>query len=95
MIMALALNNVEFVELLLEYGVSIGSILTKEVVEFLYGYRALDKSSPMRYLHLPEVCSTEIAVAECRMDQSRSDRFRNMHSANWTEDFKLKVLAIA
>ena len=50
LIMALAMNNVEFVELLLDYGVSISTILTKDVIEFLYGYRSYDKSSPMRYL---------------------------------------------
>ena len=37
--MALALNNVPFVRLLIEYGVSIRSLLTKQVLEILYGYR--------------------------------------------------------
>ena len=39
MIMALARDNVEFVKLLLDYGVSISSFLTNEVLEFLHGYR--------------------------------------------------------
>ena len=41
MIMALARDNVEFVKLLLDYGVSISSFLTNEVLEFLHGYRSV------------------------------------------------------
>ena len=37
--MALALNNVPFVRLLIEHGVSIRSLLTQQVLEILYGYR--------------------------------------------------------
>ena len=48
-LMALAMNNVEFVRLILEYGVSINSFLTNEVLEFLYGFRSYDKGSPLRY----------------------------------------------
>ena len=47
--MALAMDNVDFVKLLLEYGVNISSFLTNEVLEFLHGYRSYDKSSPLRY----------------------------------------------
>lgn len=47
--MALAMDNVEFVKLLLEYGVSISSFLTNEVLEFLHGYRSYNKNSPLRY----------------------------------------------
>lgn len=47
--MALAMNNVDFVELLMEYGVCISLFLTNELMEFLYGFRSYDKSSPLRY----------------------------------------------
>lgn len=49
MIMALAMNNVSFVELLMEYGVCLGLFLTTELMEFLYGFRSYNKSSPLRY----------------------------------------------
>ena len=40
MIMALALNRTKLVKLLLDYGVSIKSLLTKQVLEFLYWFCA-------------------------------------------------------
>ena len=48
LIMALALNNVPFVRLLIEYGVSIRSLLTKEVLEILYGYRWHDRPTALK-----------------------------------------------
>ena len=36
--MAIAMNRVDFVNLFLSYGISIQSILTPQVLEFLYGY---------------------------------------------------------
>lgn len=48
MIMSLAMNNVEFVEILMEYGVCISAFLTEELMNFLYGFRSYDKSSPLR-----------------------------------------------
>ena len=49
MVQALAMDNVDFVQLLLEYGVTIGSFLTNEILEFLYGYRSYDSFSPIRW----------------------------------------------
>ena len=50
-IMALALDRVAFLELLLNYGVSVQSFLKKNLLEFLYGYRALVRTncSTMKY----------------------------------------------
>ena len=50
-IMALALDCVTILELLLNYGVSVQSILNKNLLEFLYGYRALVQTncSTMKY----------------------------------------------
>lgn len=47
-IMALALNRVEFLELLLYYCVSVKGILTKPVLEFLYGYASFKYQSPIK-----------------------------------------------
>ena len=49
--MALALNRVAFLELLLNYGVSVQSILTQNVLQFLYGYVATVRTncSPIKY----------------------------------------------
>ena len=49
--MALALDRVAFLELLLNYGVSVQSILNKNLLEFFYGYRALVRTncSTMKY----------------------------------------------
>ena len=49
--MALALDRVAFLELLLNYGVSVQSILNKNLLGFLYGYRALVRTncSTMKY----------------------------------------------
>lgn len=44
MIMSLALDRVNFVRLFLRYGVSIETILSNDVLEFLYGYAA--RASP-------------------------------------------------
>ena len=46
--MALALNRVEFLELLLYYCVSVNAILTKPVLEFLYGYASYKYQSPIK-----------------------------------------------
>lgn len=46
--MALALNRVEFLELLLYYCVSVKGILTKPVLEFLYGYASFKYQSPIK-----------------------------------------------
>ena len=49
--MALALNRVKFLELLLNYGISIQSILTQNFLQFLYGYVAIVRNncSPIKY----------------------------------------------
>ena len=49
--MALALNRVAFLELLLNYGVSVQSILTENFLQFLYGYVAIIRTncSPIKY----------------------------------------------
>ena len=49
--MALALDRVQFLKLLLNYGVSVQSILTQNLLEFLYGYVTIVRtnSSPMKY----------------------------------------------
>ena len=49
--MALALDRVAFLELLLNYGVSVQSILNQNLLEFLYGYVALVRKnwSTMKY----------------------------------------------
>ena len=47
--MALALGRVDFVKLLLDQGVSIHSILTNEVLQFLYGYQSYMDNSTLRY----------------------------------------------
>ena len=48
-IMALARGSVNFVRLLLfDYGVSIHTILTPSVLEFLYGYQSHEKNFPFR-----------------------------------------------
>ena len=47
-IMALALNHVGFLELLLNYYVSVSSILTKPLLEFLYGYASRINLSPIK-----------------------------------------------
>ena len=39
MIVALAMNRVDFVKLFLSYGISIQTLLTVDILEFLYGYR--------------------------------------------------------
>ena len=46
-IMALALNRVEFLELLLHYCISLKSIIKKPVLEFLYGYASYKYQSPI------------------------------------------------
>ncbi|XP_065684239.1 transient receptor potential cation channel subfamily M member 1 isoform X1 [Hydra vulgaris] len=38
MIMALAMNRVDFIKLFLNFGISIQSLLTADVLQFLYGY---------------------------------------------------------
>ena len=40
MIMALAMDRIDFVKLFLNYGISIQALLTPDVLEFLYGYRS-------------------------------------------------------
>ena len=47
-IMALALNRVDFLELLLNYCVSVNSILTKSLLQFLYGYQSRISQSPIK-----------------------------------------------
>ena len=47
-IMALALNHVGFLELLLNYCFSVSSILTKPLLEFLYGYASRINLSPIK-----------------------------------------------
>ena len=48
--MALALDRVAFLELLLNYGVSVQSILNQNLLEFLYGYVArVHTNSTMKY----------------------------------------------
>ena len=49
MIMALAMDKVGFVKLLLGYGVSIKSLLTKQILQFLYGFRRSLGVSTIRY----------------------------------------------
>ena len=46
--MALALNRVEFLKLLLYYCVSVKSILTESVLEFLYGYAFYKYLTPIK-----------------------------------------------
>ncbi|XP_012554388.2 transient receptor potential cation channel subfamily M member 1 isoform X1 [Hydra vulgaris] len=50
MIMALAMNRVEFVKLFLSYGISIQSLLTPKVLEFLYGYHCNNSHSIIQYV---------------------------------------------
>ena len=49
--MALALDRIAFLELLLNYGASVQSILNQNLLEFLYGYVALahTSGSTMKY----------------------------------------------
>ena len=47
-IMALALNRVDFLELLLNYCVSVNSILTESLLQFLYGYQSRISQSPIK-----------------------------------------------
>ena len=49
--MALALDRVQFLKLLLNYGVSVQSILTQNLLEFLYGFVTIVRtnSSPIKY----------------------------------------------
>ena len=49
MIMALAMNRVEMVKLLLDYGISIKEVLTNDVLEFLYAYRSRDVTSTLKF----------------------------------------------
>ena len=49
LIMALALNRSEFVRTLLNHGVSLHSLLTNEVLQFLYGYRSHTPTSTLKY----------------------------------------------
>ena len=46
--MALALNRVDFLELLLHYCVSVKAILTQPVLGFLYGYASYKYQSPIK-----------------------------------------------
>lgn len=46
--MALALNRVAFLELLLNYCVSVSSFLTKPLLEFLYGYASRSNTLPIK-----------------------------------------------
>ena len=49
--MALALDRVQFLKLLLNYGVSVQSILTQNLLEFLYEFVTIVRtnSSPIKY----------------------------------------------
>ena len=49
MIMALATDYVEFVEILLDYGFNMRNFLTNDVLEFLYGIRAHSNLSPLKW----------------------------------------------
>nr|XP_047126609.1 transient receptor potential cation channel subfamily M member 1-like isoform X3 [Hydra vulgaris] len=50
MIMALAMDRVEFVKLFLNYGISIQSLLSPDVLQFLYGYRCKKPLSVLNHL---------------------------------------------
>ena len=50
MIMALAFGRIEFIRLLLDRGVSIQTILTNEVLQFLYGHQSHCENSTLKYL---------------------------------------------
>ena len=54
MIIALARDNVDFVDLMLDYGVSMHTVLTNQVLEFLYGYRAQVYGSSLSFEFVPE-----------------------------------------
>ena len=49
MIMALAMNYVDYVQLLLDYGFNMMNFLTNDVLEFLYGIRSHSSQSPLKW----------------------------------------------
>lgn len=49
MIMALALDRLDFVRLLLKNCVSVNTFLTRNLLEFLYGYRSKMMTSSLRF----------------------------------------------
>ena len=58
--MALALNRVDFLELLLNYCVSVNSILTKSLLQFLYGYQSRISQSPIKeMIETKDYCSVD------------------------------------
>ncbi|XP_047126597.1 transient receptor potential cation channel subfamily M member 3 isoform X2 [Hydra vulgaris] len=57
MVVALAVNRVDFVKLFLSYGINIQTLLTLNVLEFLYGYRykvtqLKNKPNLLNYFHI-------------------------------------------
>ena len=50
MIIALAIDRIDFVKLFLHYGISIHALLTPNLLEFLYGYRSQGAHSILRKL---------------------------------------------
>lgn len=49
MLMALAMNRVDFVKLLIEYGVSIEQFLTNDILEFLYWFQSRSVTSTLNF----------------------------------------------
>lgn len=48
MIMALANGNDKYVQLLMDYGVNMYELLTKEILEFVYGFQSKEDNFPLK-----------------------------------------------